>query len=236
MSGKVVGWAFEQNTGSQAAKLVLVKLADNAGEEGFCWPSVPTIVEHTELSQSAVYKHLATLEGLRLIKPKEAPHPDHGYTVRGYQLQVPWRNDVIPPRRNRAAKIPRGGKEIPSQGKGAPPGGKEIPPGGIPYKEEPSIEPSKNPRARERLPDGPLAAALKEAMGPGLFRTYFAGAQLIEREDKPNRLLLATEFYRSKVTTLLGAQVRKIMGDNVEIGTIAAAPETDVTQPYWLDR
>ena len=39
MSGKVVGWAMEQITGSPTAKLVLIKLADNANEHGICWPS-----------------------------------------------------------------------------------------------------------------------------------------------------------------------------------------------------
>jgi hypothetical protein len=229
MSGKVIGWAFEQNTGSQAAKLLLVKLADNAGEEGFCWPSVPTIMESTELSQSAVYKHLATLEGLGLIKPAEARHPDYDYVVQGFQLQVPWRNDAIATRRNRKAKIPCGGKEIPR-------GGKEIPRGGIAYKEEPSIEPSMNLRARERLPDGPLAGALKEAIGPGIFRTYFAGATIIAPEGKPPKILLANEFNRSRVATRFERQVRNVMGDHVEIGVTESANAEAEKTPYWVDR
>ncbi len=68
MSGEVVGWAMKQLTGSPAAKLVLAKLADNANEQGLCWPSIDLIVEHTELAQSTVYKHLAKLEELGLIK------------------------------------------------------------------------------------------------------------------------------------------------------------------------
>lgn len=68
MSGKVVGWAFEQKTGSQAAKLVLVKLADNANESGYCFPSIDLIVEHTELSERAVRKHLNELQTKGLIK------------------------------------------------------------------------------------------------------------------------------------------------------------------------
>lgn len=62
MSGKVVGWAMEQRTGSPITKLVLLKLADNAGESGFCWPSMERLVEHTELSERSIREHLKILE------------------------------------------------------------------------------------------------------------------------------------------------------------------------------
>lgn len=67
MSGEVVGWAMKQVTGSPTTKLVLVKLADNANEEGFCWPSMQKLVDHTELSERAVRKHLYLLEKMGLI-------------------------------------------------------------------------------------------------------------------------------------------------------------------------
>lgn len=67
MSGEVVGWAMRQVTGSPTSKLVLVKLADNANEEGLCWPSMKKLVDHTELSERAVRKHLMVLEKMGLI-------------------------------------------------------------------------------------------------------------------------------------------------------------------------
>lgn len=67
MSGEVVGWAMKQVTGSPTSKLVLVKLADNANEEGLCWPSMKKLVAHTELSERAVRKHLLILEKMGLI-------------------------------------------------------------------------------------------------------------------------------------------------------------------------
>jgi hypothetical protein len=67
MSGEVVGWAMKQVTGSPTSKLVLVKLADNANEEGLCWPSMKKLVDHTELSERAVRKHLLVLEKMGLI-------------------------------------------------------------------------------------------------------------------------------------------------------------------------
>jgi len=148
MSGKVVSWAMEQHTGSPAAKLVLAKLADNANEQGFCWPSIELLIEHTELGQSTVYKHLTALEGLGLIKALDALHPEHGYAIKAFQIAVPEAWQEIPPRGKRKGAIPPGGKSIPPRGNKIPGGGKTIPPGGIPYKDEPSIEPPEEPKAQ----------------------------------------------------------------------------------------
>lgn len=145
MSGKVVSWAFEQVTGSPAAKLVLVKLADNSNDAGFCWVGLEKIVVESELSQSAVYKHLAALHSIGLVRSFDTTHPEHGYPIRAFQLSVPeaWR--AIPPRGKGKGPIPPGGKPLPPGGNPIPAGGKTIPPGGIPYKEEPSLEPPVEP-------------------------------------------------------------------------------------------
>ena len=52
MSGKCVGWAMEQKIGSPVGKLVLVKLADNANDDGVAWPEVKRMVTDTELSDA----------------------------------------------------------------------------------------------------------------------------------------------------------------------------------------
>jgi hypothetical protein len=161
MSGEVVGWAMKQITGSPAAKLVLAKLADNANEQGLCWPSIDLIVLHTELGQSTVYKHLSMLEHLGLIKPVEIAV--RGVPQKGFQLAVSGADMGIPPRRKPKSAIPPRGKPqdaVPPDGNSALPRGKEIPPRGTPYKDEPSVEPSSEPslsRAREG-DDAPLKA------------------------------------------------------------------------------
>lgn len=147
MSGKVVSWAMEQRTGSPAAKLVLVKLADNANEQGFCWPSVDLMVEHTELGQSTVYKHLTALEEIGLFHSVD--HQIGGAVLKAYQLHVPGWEDAIPRRGKGKGAIPPDGKTSPAGGIGSPAGGKTIPPHGIPYKEEPSIEPSIEPSGNQ---------------------------------------------------------------------------------------
>lgn len=49
-------------------KLVLLKLADNANDEGECWPSIRRIVDETGLARSTVFRRLEDLEELKLIE------------------------------------------------------------------------------------------------------------------------------------------------------------------------
>lgn len=67
MTGEVVGWAFRQKTGSPITKAVLAKLADNANDTGYCFPSIPYLIAHLELSERALREHLKKLEDLGLI-------------------------------------------------------------------------------------------------------------------------------------------------------------------------
>lgn len=67
MSIHVISWALKQKTGSSTAKLVLIKLADNADHTGFCWPSLEHIAEETELSRRAVIDNIRKLEKLGLV-------------------------------------------------------------------------------------------------------------------------------------------------------------------------
>ncbi len=49
------------------AKLVLLKLADNANDQGIAWPHIETIVSDTSLCRSSVFRALDKLEELGLI-------------------------------------------------------------------------------------------------------------------------------------------------------------------------
>lgn len=96
MSGKVVGWAFEQSCRSPVAKLILVKLADNANEEGYCWPSVALIVKHTGLSERAVRANLGSLEEDGLIRIETRMTAHRGQISNAYQLAVSRADDASP--------------------------------------------------------------------------------------------------------------------------------------------
>lgn len=90
MSGKVTGWAFEQETGSPISKLVLVKLADNANDLGLSWPSVTRLVRQTELSERSVRDHLQKLQDLGLLRIIERRERSGRQRSNCYYLLVPW--------------------------------------------------------------------------------------------------------------------------------------------------
>ena len=52
MSVRAMAWAFEQRVGSPMAKLVLLKLADHADENGECFPSIGRIAADTEMNRA----------------------------------------------------------------------------------------------------------------------------------------------------------------------------------------
>lgn len=54
--------AFAARVGNPSRKLVLLKLADNANDDGICWPSAARIASDTELSRDSVKRHIKGLE------------------------------------------------------------------------------------------------------------------------------------------------------------------------------
>lgn len=88
MSWRATSWAAEQVTGKPLAKLVLLKLADNANDAGVAWPSLDTISAHTELSRRAVQKHLAILEALGLIVIEERKTESGASLANKYRLNM----------------------------------------------------------------------------------------------------------------------------------------------------
>ena len=62
MSIKHILAAMEAKVGSSARKLVLIKLADNANDNGECYPSYLNIADHCEMSKRSIISHVAKLE------------------------------------------------------------------------------------------------------------------------------------------------------------------------------
>lgn len=61
MSLKYMVAAWNARVKNPTRKLVLLKLADNANDDGWCWPSYRHIAEQCELSRSAVRQHVEDL-------------------------------------------------------------------------------------------------------------------------------------------------------------------------------
>ena len=69
MSGRTTGWAYKQvKTGDPIAKTILVALADNADDDGRCYPSQKKLAIKTEYSISTVKRKLKFLEEFGIIQ------------------------------------------------------------------------------------------------------------------------------------------------------------------------
>jgi hypothetical protein len=60
--------AFEVKVGNAIRKLVLIKLADNANDQGYCWPSFLHIAEQCEVSRRSVINHVDALQAMGLVE------------------------------------------------------------------------------------------------------------------------------------------------------------------------
>lgn len=67
MSMTLMARAMAIKTGNPIRKLVLIKLADNANDNGECWPSYQHIADHCECSRSAVRLHIDALIGMGVL-------------------------------------------------------------------------------------------------------------------------------------------------------------------------
>ncbi|EJK7921474.1 helix-turn-helix domain-containing protein [Escherichia coli] len=68
MSMNLMAKAMNIKVGNPLRKLVLIKLADNANDNGECWPSYQHVAEQCEVSRSTVKSHIRALEEMGLLK------------------------------------------------------------------------------------------------------------------------------------------------------------------------
>uniref|UniRef100_UPI0036DD0983 helix-turn-helix domain-containing protein n=1 Tax=Photorhabdus sp. RM322S TaxID=3342825 RepID=UPI0036DD0983 len=61
MSMNLMAHVMSVKVGNPLRKLILLKLADNANDQGECWPSVPYIAEQCEMSERSVQNHIKQL-------------------------------------------------------------------------------------------------------------------------------------------------------------------------------
>lgn len=143
---------------SPAQKLVLVSLADQANDDGVCWPSIRTLGIRTCLSERAIRDALRALEEMGLLTTGQREGRSSYYTV------------------TPANGAPR--QEMPGRGAGnagAP--RQQVPPtpaadAPITYK-EPTVEPSLNQRAARARFD-PLAVSLPTCIPKSAWETWCA--------------------------------------------------------------
>jgi biotin operon repressor len=68
MSVAAMSWAWQQDCPTPTAKLVLLKLADNANDAGECWPSLATIARHCGVERNTVWRVIRQLAERGLVR------------------------------------------------------------------------------------------------------------------------------------------------------------------------
>ncbi|STN83110.1 helix-turn-helix domain-containing protein [Escherichia coli] len=87
MSMKLMAKAMEIKVGNPLRKLVLIKLADNASDQGECWPSYQYIADQCEISKRSVINHIAALCESGMVK-KITRKGEKGNTSNIYLLHL----------------------------------------------------------------------------------------------------------------------------------------------------
>ncbi|MDQ2130599.1 helix-turn-helix domain-containing protein [Leclercia adecarboxylata] len=119
MSMELMVRAMKAKVGNPLRKLVLIKLADNASDQGECWPSVPYIAEQCEISERSVQNHIKQLveDGLVSVEVRKAATGLNRTNV--YKLNLPSGANAAP---SGARPAPGGESPAPVSGAGAAPG------------------------------------------------------------------------------------------------------------------
>jgi pyocin large subunit-like protein len=88
VSWQATAWAARQRTGSPAAKLTLLALANYADADGMCWPTQETLAADTEQSVDTVQRRLKQLATQGLIRIEKRKGLRGQWTRRIYFLNT----------------------------------------------------------------------------------------------------------------------------------------------------
>lgn len=103
MSIKAMQWAWNVPLSSNL-KLILMALADNADDEGICWPRVNTIAKKCSVAPRTVQRAIKTLQSLDLLGKSPRFDKESGrQTSNVYQLRI------TTPHVNKSPPPPKGG-------------------------------------------------------------------------------------------------------------------------------
>lgn len=120
MSMMLMVQALKAKVGSPLRKLVLVKLADQANDDGECWPSYQSIAEACEMSRRTVISHIEWLE-------------ENGFLRRNYRKSkegLSRSNVFVLTIESGANAAPQGANNSPRGANAAPPSGENFALGG----------------------------------------------------------------------------------------------------------
>ncbi len=148
--------AMQTKVGNPLRKLVLIKLADNANDEGECWPSYQYIADQCEISKRSVINHVKALEQSGIVRTIKRDGPK-GNTSNLFKISLPSAALSLPP-----VNL----LHHPSESPALPPS--ESPAPRTSHSLEPVIEPilgAKAPAAQKKIFKPPLIIDVIEYMG-----------------------------------------------------------------------
>lgn len=89
MTIRAMNWAWGVKL-QPSVKLVLLKLADRANDDGECWPGQSSIADECCISKNTLIRHLKELEALGLITKFKRKSEDGKQGTNVYQLHLDW--------------------------------------------------------------------------------------------------------------------------------------------------
>lgn len=147
---------------SIAQKAVLISLADNANDQGVCWPSIPTIAARVCASDRAVQNAIKWLEQARIVKANRSNGRHTSYTITPESYSPP--KDIHPRTKctGEDGSPPNGVHRTPEGNSPHPRTAFTTPPNEVPSnRKEPSEEPSLNRQPARRAPRVALHVELR---------------------------------------------------------------------------
>jgi hypothetical protein len=96
MSIVAMNWAWQLRL-KPTAKFVLMALADAADDDGFCWPSIPTLARKTCLDDRSVQRIIKFLKEGGLVQVNRRFRRDGSPTSNGYLLPLRLNGDKLSP-------------------------------------------------------------------------------------------------------------------------------------------
>lgn len=86
MSIDLIKWVWTETETTGSTRLVLLVLADQANDQGYCWPSMKTISKKANLSRRYVINILRELEEKGLLQKRKRLDENGDYTSNMYRL------------------------------------------------------------------------------------------------------------------------------------------------------
>lgn len=80
--------AMKAKLGNPTRKLVLIKLADNANDEGICWPSYRHVADHCEVDRKTVIRHVQWLEENKFLTKQYRKDEERGNKSNVYRVDI----------------------------------------------------------------------------------------------------------------------------------------------------